>query len=181
MGHLPTANGTYDEYASHAGGSSGDADYTYWDDTAQDGNTTYNEGINSGTPRQTSQVAGRTYTNTIVGLLWLAYMRATAASKNVPHKAFLRQSATDKELTLPVITSTAFGPMSAIFNSPPTGSWDLDGTPVLEIGSSRATDAANLIVTAIMAEGAALGATNKAPPNPPAVATDRRHLLGGVV
>lgn len=165
--HLPTANGTYDDYSSHVNNTNGSADYTYWNEAVQDDATTWNQGEDSVTYRQSSQIQARTYSNTVRGLLWLGYLWADFSSKNPPHSALLRQSGTDETLTLPAANSTSRDMFAAVFS----GDYDLDGTPVMEAGHKREPtpgDDANIRITALLVEGGALGATNEAPPDPPA-------------
>jgi hypothetical protein len=179
--HLPTANGNYTAYKSSATGTT-PGDWQMWDDpAAQDGDATYNQCVPSS--KQSSQVAGRTYTNTIVGLSWWGYLRNVLSNKNAAHWALLRQSSTDKERGLPVSNSTSYASYSAVFNTPPAGTWeDALETPVLEAGHSSGAVAGALInVTAILCEGLALGATNKAPPDPPAAAAGRRRASSQVI
>lgn len=178
--HLPSANGTHDIYSSHVNNTDGSADYTYWNEAVFDGDTTFNQGRDVAGQKQSSQITGRTYSNTVRGLLWLAMIRADFASKNVPNDALLRQSGADETLTLPVINSTSYIMLAAAFS----GDYDLDGTPVMEAGHQRGLtpgDNANIRVSSLLVEGGALGTTNEAPPNPPADATNRRRMLPQVI
>ncbi len=169
-----------DDYTDGIGGGAGTADWSRWDDLANEGDpdSIFNAGPDLANQLQLSHLTTHTMTNTIMGIGMLYWLRQSAASKSVLHRAAARifddPTINDKVISFGTEDiGTDFVVREAVMHTPPGGSSPADWTQgkldELQAGHRRNAGSAALVieVKAMGVVAVALGTTNLAPSDPP--------------
>ncbi len=169
----PDSLGAYSDYVASGGGAAASGE---WDDLASEGDpdddTTWNAG-GDGTKKETHNFTTHAMTNTTQGVVVMQLLRQDQSAKTVEHGPMIRSATSDTILSYGTedIGETYVVREGVFHTEPSTGTWTqalIDGA---QAGHRRVagSDALNIRVTAMGVVVVALGTTNLAPADPPAV------------